>query len=80
MPESISATELRRNVYRILDDVLESGETRYISRRGKTLMLVSASPPRRRFGDGPKRRATDLTIDELAAISWEDAWDPEDAT
>lgn len=78
MGETISATELRRNIYRILDEVLETGAPRYVSRHGRILMLVEASPGRRRFGDGPRRKATALSLDELAKVSWADEWSAED--
>ena len=79
MTDAITATELRRNVYRILDEVLDSGAPRYISRRGKLLVLVEATPSRPRFGSGPQRQTATVSIDELAAISWEHAWEPDTA-
>lgn len=37
---AVTASELRRNVYRLLDEVLESGVPLEIVRRGRTLRIV----------------------------------------
>jgi hypothetical protein len=40
----ITASQLRQNVYRVLDQVLETGEPAEIERRGRRLRIVSADP------------------------------------
>jgi len=42
MALEITPTELRRNVYRILDRVLESGEPIRVKRNGKHLLISAA--------------------------------------
>jgi antitoxin (DNA-binding transcriptional repressor) of toxin-antitoxin stability system len=41
---AISASELRANVYRLLDQVLETGEPLEIERGGRRLRIVPADP------------------------------------
>jgi hypothetical protein len=74
MSETITATDLRARVYRILDTVLATGEPQAVIRKGRRLLIIPADA-KIRFGDGPKLDVTDCDVDELAAVSWEDAWD-----
>ncbi len=41
----VSATELRQNLYKIVDHVLETGETVEILRKGNIVRLVADSAP-----------------------------------
>ncbi|HEY3117666.1 MAG TPA: type II toxin-antitoxin system Phd/YefM family antitoxin [Chloroflexota bacterium] len=41
----ITATELRQNVYKLLDQVLESGEPLEIERNGRRLRVVPVDAP-----------------------------------
>lgn len=75
MSVPITATQLRQNVYRILDEVLESGRPTEIVRHGKKLLIVPEEP-RRRLRELPRRRIKSCTLDELVATSWERSWDP----
>ena len=74
MGATITATELRRNVYRVLDRVLETGVPQEIVRQGRKLMIVSSEPKRRRFEDAPKHQVLNCTYDELVDTSWEKTW------
>ena len=75
--KSVTPTELRRDIYRLLDQVLETGEPLEIDRDGRTLLLVPVTGRRRRLADLPRRQAITCTPDELVATSWEDAWSGE---
>lgn len=77
MSPPITATELRGNIYRILDEILATGEAREVSRRGARLLILPVAPRARNLADLPRRRALNCTADELVATSWEDAWRPE---
>ena len=77
MSQSITATELRSNVYRILDEILESGAALEVVRKGQKLLIMPAEIKRRRLDDLPKRKVTTCTFEELAAISWEQSWEPD---
>lgn len=77
MPKPISATELRKNVYNILDAVLASGEPQEILRGSSRLLIVPASGPRRRLEALPRREGLACTPEELVATSWEEQWSPD---
>jgi hypothetical protein len=77
MPRSVTATELRSNVYRILDRVLESGEAQEVNRSGSKLLIIPMGRPRRRLGDRPQRDGLNCTLEELVATSWEKSWEPD---
>ncbi|MFP4393599.1 MAG: hypothetical protein ACLFPG_12190 [Desulfohalobiaceae bacterium] len=40
MPDQITPTELRKNLYRILDEILNSGKALDITRKGQTLRIT----------------------------------------
>lgn len=73
----LTPTELRRDIYRLLDQVLETGEPLEIERSGRTLLLVPVSGRRRRLADLPRRQAITCSPEELIATSWEDSWSAE---
>ncbi len=77
MPRPITATELRSNVYRILDEILETGVVQEVTRGGSRLLIVPAAPRLRKLDDRPKRDGLSCTIDELVATSWEKEWNPD---
>ncbi len=74
MSATLTATELRSNIYRILDEILDSGRAREVVRKGRKLLIAPAEPRRRRLEGLPRRKVTDCTFDELVATSWEHAW------
>lgn len=76
MSATVTATELRRDIYRILDEVLDSGLAQEIVRKGRKLLIVPAEPKRRHLEDLPRRKVTTCTFDELVATSWEHTWEP----
>ena len=77
MTASLTATQLRRNIYQVLDEILETGIAQEVSRKGRKLLILPAEPKRRRLEDLPKRSITNCTLDELVATSWESSWDPD---
>ena len=42
---ALTASKLRENIYRILDQVLETGVPVEIRRKGKTVRIIAAEPP-----------------------------------
>lgn len=44
---ALKASSLRENIYRILDEILETGVPVEIERRGKILKIVPAEPARK---------------------------------
>lgn len=72
----ITATELRRNIYKLLDQVIETGEALEIERNGKILRI---SPPQGRDLEKLFPRRDDIyngDSEELVHMDWSDTWKP----
>lgn len=74
---AISASQLRANVYRLLDEVLETGQPLEIKRNGK--ILVIAPKEEVSFWDRLPRREGFIAgdPDELVHIDWSSEWNPD---
>lgn len=71
-----TATELRNNIYRVLDRVIETGEAVEVERNGKVLRIsvVSSVPPVERV-----RALSDLIVGDpanLEHVDWSSEWKP----
>jgi hypothetical protein len=76
-PMAISASQLRANVYRLLDEVLDTGQPLEIKRNGKILVI---SPKEEvSFWDRLPRRKGFIVgdPDELIHIDWSSEWNPD---
>jgi hypothetical protein len=71
MKKAMTATELRKDIYRVLDDVLETGVPQEVIRGSRTLMIVPSGGGRLRLSDLPRREALNCTPEELVETSWE---------
>lgn len=74
---AVTASQLRADVYRILDRAIESGEVVEIERNGHVLRLV---PPRKRSWLERLPRREHVVIgdpDDLVSIDWTAEWKPE---
>lgn len=72
----ISASKLRADIYRLLDEVLETGQALEIERRGRVLEIVPKEPGPRL--DRLQRRA-DFIVgdpDDLVSLDWSGEWRP----
>ena len=71
----VTASELRRNIYRILDQVLETGVPVEIKRKGRLVRIVAAEAPKRLERLRPRAylRGDPETIVHL---DWSDEWRP----
>lgn len=71
----MTPTELRKDLYHILDDMLETGEGVEIERAGGTVVLV---PQRKasKLSRLIKRQTVVGDSGMLPEISWEQAWQP----
>ena len=72
----ISTSELRSNIYKLLDRVLETGEPLEINRKGRVLRIVPEE-----VGSRMSRlvRREDFVIgdpDELIHLDWSGEWRP----
>ena len=72
---ALKASSLRENIYRILDQVLETGVPVEIERHGKLLRIVSEEP--RSKLDSLKARPYLLADPEdLVHLDWSGEWRP----
>jgi prevent-host-death family protein len=77
--KTVTITELRRNIFRLIDEALETGEPIVLNRRGKRVVLspetlsapVETDAARaarwRRFWATPSEIREDLTLEEIEA-------------
>lgn len=76
---TVTASQLRQDIYRLLDRVLETGEPLEISRKGRTLRLVREDPASR---FDVMRTNAELVVGDpadLADLEWADTWNAERA-
>ena len=69
----LTATELRQNLYRILDEVAQSGETVTVLRKGKRISITAESEGSRL----DRLEAHDVVVgdpEELVHIDWPASW------
>jgi hypothetical protein len=71
---ALTASKLRQDIYRILDEVLETGEPVVIERNGRRLRIVADDPPSRL--DRLVRRPDVVSgdPDDLVHLDWSDEW------
>lgn len=71
----LTASKLRENIYRILDQVLETGVPVEIRRKGKTVRIIAAEPPPKL--ERLKRRRYLLDDPEnIVHLDWSEEWRP----
>lgn len=75
----ITASKLRENIYRILDEVLATGRPVEIERNGRRLRIVAEDVPSRL--DKLVRRKDVVAGDpeDLVHLDWSDEWQAEPA-
>jgi len=71
----LTASRLRQDIYRILDEVLETGVPVEIERRGKVLRIV---PPQdcSKLDSLPRRDYMETDPEEIVHIDWSETWRP----
>ena len=76
MTIEIAPTELRKNIYKLLDQVLESGKPIEIKRKGKRLLIIPAEPESKleRLESHPDCIAGDP--EDFVHIDWSGEWNP----
>ncbi|MBM4320657.1 MAG: type II toxin-antitoxin system Phd/YefM family antitoxin [Deltaproteobacteria bacterium] len=73
----LKPTELRNDIYRILDDVLETGRPVEIERRGRILRIVPAVPAGGRLSSLVRRTGVMRgDPEELVHLDWTSEWRP----
>jgi antitoxin (DNA-binding transcriptional repressor) of toxin-antitoxin stability system len=72
----VTPTQLRQNLYRILDRVLRTGTPVEIDRDGEILKIVPAERPRRLDNLTPHPGEILVDPEELVEIDWSSEWKP----
>ena len=72
---SVTATQLREDIYQILDRVLENGEPVEILRNGHLLRIVAVNPPSK-LSRLVKRDCIVGNPDDLISVDWSHEWNP----
>ena len=75
---TISASTLRQNVYKILDEVIETGKEIELSRKGKKLKIIldssSISKQKNNLLNLKKRKIISCKADDLIYVDWYSKW------
>ncbi|MBY0504383.1 MAG: type II toxin-antitoxin system Phd/YefM family antitoxin [Bryobacteraceae bacterium] len=72
---SVTATQLREDIYQILDRVLENGQPVEILRNGQLLRIVAVNPPSK-FSRLVQRDCIVGNPDDLISVDWSHEWKP----
>lgn len=75
---TVTASELRQNVYKLLDQVLETGEPLEIERRGRRLKVVAADAPSKLDRLVPHPGTIIGDPEGLFHVDWSKEWHPPD--
>ncbi|MBA2283644.1 MAG: type II toxin-antitoxin system Phd/YefM family antitoxin [Acidimicrobiia bacterium] len=71
---AITASKLRENVYRVLDEVLASGEPVEIERNGRRLFIVAEAPPSRLGRLVSRPELVTGNSEDLIHLDWSGEW------
>ncbi len=69
--KTVSPTELRSNIFKLLDEVITSGVPIEINKGGKLLRIVPVEKVNKLANLSPKQDVIVGNPDDLADISWE---------
>lgn len=74
----LTASKLRENIYKVLDQVLETGIPVEIERGGRLLKIVPAGPPAKSKLDVLEEHPAALLGDaeDLVHLNWSEYWKP----
>lgn len=76
MSKTLSATHLRTELFKTLDQVATTGEPVEVSRPAGTVRIVAATQGSRLARLKPHRGAITGDPADLAQLGWSDAWQP----
>lgn len=69
--ESLSPTELRNNIYKVLDQVLDSGIPVEIRRKNRTLKIIPVDPVDKFRNFKERRNIINGDPDDIVHMDWE---------
>ncbi len=70
-----TTTKLRENLYKILDEVLETGQPIAVERKGQLIMI---NPPEKKskLANLVKRKGLNVNPDDIINNDWVKSWKP----
>lgn len=71
----MTASELRRNIYQLLDQVIETGVPLEIERKGKMLRIVP-SAPLKKLNQLKRRDCLQGDPESIVHMDWSQEWHP----
>jgi len=72
---AISISSLRQNIYRLFDQVLQTGTPLEVERNGKRLLITPVPEPDK-LKNLRKRRVMNCEPEELVHLDWSGEWKP----
>lgn len=72
---ALTATELRKNIYKLLDEILETGNPLEIERKGKRLRIFP-DEPKSKLDNLKKRNVIVGDAEDIIDTNWEGEWKP----
>jgi hypothetical protein len=75
----MKTTELRKNIFSILDKVLDEGNPIEIERCNRTLKIISDNPPSKieRLKSKKRKKSFVGNSDDILTIDWVAEWKPD---
>jgi hypothetical protein len=77
VPRKVTATELRKNIYKLLDEVLDTNTPIEIERKGKRIIIAPAEPGSRLGRLEPHADCIVGDPEELVHLDWSEEWRPD---
>jgi len=77
MPRKVTATELRKNIYKLLDEVLNSNIPLEVERKGKRLIITPADRGAKIERLQPHAECIIGDPEELVHMDWSEEWRPD---
>lgn len=75
---SMSLTELRANLYRVIDQVIKSGQAIEIKRKGHIVRIVPGEKKNKLANLAPHPDVINGDPEDLVHIDWSDEWREDD--
>jgi antitoxin (DNA-binding transcriptional repressor) of toxin-antitoxin stability system len=72
---TVTTSQLRQNIYRLLDRVIKTGQPLEVERKGQKLKIIPAERLSR-LGQLPKRSCIEGDANDLVSLDWSDEWRP----
>ena len=69
----VTPTQLRQNLYSLLDQLIQTGQPIEIKRKNKVLKII-VEPPKSKLDNLKKRDVLNCEPDEIINNNWEEEW------